>query len=623
MFSSPTLTIAPPPLLSLQPPLGRNPRMECSICLDLLRLHDPATTPCGHTFHREPCLRALLQQARPECPLCRAALDPRELPAVSVVLRDALAAAGAAPPARAPLRAVDPALLAALPAPLLGEGSYGRVHYGTYDGTEVAVKVLQLDSRDAAPQVLAGFRREAELFCDLSHPNILHMYGVLEGGGAGGGGGGGGCGAGGRPALSLVMRLADGGSLAEALHGGPLPAAASRRVALGVARALAHLHSRDPPVSHNDLKSGNVLLDGEGNALLADFGVAKAVGGTLRHTHGASARGELGAVGTVAWMAPENGDPEDPFYLKPNADVFSFAMLLFELATGRMPWEGMNMGQINAAVMRGRRPQLPAGVDAGLKSLVEACWAQVPGERPAMAQVVARLVGMEWGRGSGERAEPGAAWVEKLRDARRAAGATAKPPAAATVAPFADFEAPTVLVRRVYGSSAADPNGHPGLPVGIDVFFRGHSASVGANWNECGFCSLEQHVETPPAFFDAEEQVVWLWLLNKERNGTWNNNGTMARVDFKPARPVVTLSSTYTERNCGYFPCFSSVLADTVTVDHFAFDGYFHARSTLVEGKWTTTYMERASPDVAAGLHRTDQARLKAMKRACNIKYMY
>jgi hypothetical protein len=81
----------------------------CSICLDLLRLHDPATTPCGHTFHREPCLRTLLQQARPECPLCRAAL-PRELPAVSVVLRDALAAAGAAPPARAPLRAVDPDL---------------------------------------------------------------------------------------------------------------------------------------------------------------------------------------------------------------------------------------------------------------------------------------------------------------------------------------------------------------------------------------------------------------------------------------------------------------------------------------------------------------------------------
>lgn len=202
-----------------------------------------------------------------------------------------------------------------------------------------------------------------------------------------------------------------------------------------------------------------------------------------------------------------------------------------------------------------------------------------------------------------------------------AGGAVAQPAAATTVA--SSGEAPTVLVRRVYGSSAADPNGNPGLPVGIDVLFRGHSVSVGANWNECGFCSQEQHVSIPPAYFDAEEQVVWLWLLNKERNGTWYNNGTMVRIDFKPAHPAVTLSSTYTERNCGYFPCFSSVLADTVTVDHFAFDGYFHARSTLVGGTWTTTYLERVEPDVAEGLHRSDQARLKVLKRACNIKYLY
>ena len=73
--------------------------MECAICLDRLSLHDPSTTPCGHTFHREPCLRELLRAARPECPLCRAAL-PRDLPAPNVALREALAQAEA-PPARA------------------------------------------------------------------------------------------------------------------------------------------------------------------------------------------------------------------------------------------------------------------------------------------------------------------------------------------------------------------------------------------------------------------------------------------------------------------------------------------------------------------------------------------
>ena len=106
---------------------------------------------------------------------------------------------------------MDAALLVTLAAPLLGEGSYGRVHYGSYDGAEVAVKVLQLDARDAAPGVVAGFRREAELLCALSHPNILRVYGVVEGaaGAAGGGGGGGGA----QGALSLVVDLAEGGSL--------------------------------------------------------------------------------------------------------------------------------------------------------------------------------------------------------------------------------------------------------------------------------------------------------------------------------------------------------------------------------------------------------------------------
>ena len=127
----------------------------------------------------------------------------------------------------------------------------------------------------------------------------------------------------------------------------------------------------------------------------------------------------------------------------------------------------------------------------------------------------------------------------------------------------------------------------------------------------------------PPAFFDAQEQVMWLWLLNKERNGTWNNNGTVARIDLKPAHPAVTLTSSYTERNCGYFPCFSSVRGDCVTVDHFAFDGYHHAQSVLVAGKWTTTYLESVSPEVAAGLHRADQERLVALQAACKIKYLY
>jgi len=95
--------------------------VECAICMEPLNLYAPATTQCGHTFHREPCLRDALARSL-NCPLCRAQL-PRDLPAVNVTLRDALALN--AQPARVPPRVVNPALLAVIPAPELGRGSYG------------------------------------------------------------------------------------------------------------------------------------------------------------------------------------------------------------------------------------------------------------------------------------------------------------------------------------------------------------------------------------------------------------------------------------------------------------------------------------------------------------------
>ncbi len=159
--------------------------------------------------------------------------------------------------------------------------------------------------------------------------------------------------------------------------------------------------------------------------------------------------------------------------------------------------------------------------------------------------------------------------------------------------------------------------------MGIDVLYRGRLVHVGGVWHECGFCSGEEKVATPPAYFDAEERVVWLWLLNKERNGSWVNNGSVARIDFKGARPTAALTSTYTDRNCGYYPVFSAVHGDALTVDHFAYDGYRRAQSTLTEGRWTTVFMESVSPEAAVGLHRYDQGRLQALQRACGIRYLY
>ncbi len=321
------------------------------------------------------------------------------------------AAALEARSSRSPARLLDASRVATAPLPLLGEGAYGRVLFGRFEGGDVAVKVLPVEREDAAN--LISFQREADLLCSMDHPNIVRMLGTTQSS------------YGKDVSLSLVMQLAEGGSLASALKGQPPPPpAAARHVALGVARALAYLHHHRG-VAHCDIKSGNVLLDGQGGALLADFGVSKALETTLPNTHStATARSVHGGgnpVGTAAWMAPENGDPGDPFFSKPPSDMYSFAMLLFELATGKMPWEGLNMQQINIAVLRGRRPPLPEGVNEEVRALMEACWAQDASARPSAQEALSRLEAMEWGAaGRVERLPRGAAWVETLTSAREA-----------------------------------------------------------------------------------------------------------------------------------------------------------------------------------------------------------
>jgi serine/threonine protein kinase len=179
---------------------------------------------------------------------------------------------------------------------------------------------------------------------------------------------------------------------------------------------------------HNDLNASNILLDASGNALLADFGVA-----TVPWCGGGGGGG--GALGTPASMAPENADPAAPLHGAPPADIFSFALLLLELATGHRAWQGLKTGQVLAALAGGRRPDLPAALDAELAGLIRACWAQAPEARPCAAQVVAWLSAMEWGRARGPRVAPGAAWLATLRDARAAAGGSS---------PSADAAAPPV-----------------------------------------------------------------------------------------------------------------------------------------------------------------------------------
>jgi hypothetical protein len=176
-------------------------------------------------------------------------------------------------------------------------------------GREVAVKFLP-EELAARPDARARFDREARALALLNHPNIVAVYDV------------------GREENQayIVMELVDGGSLARRL---PLPLDRAVDVAIQVCDALAYAHDRG--VVHRDIKPENILLDAAGRPKVSDFGIARIVRPDAR---GLAVTGTDMAAGTPHYIAPEAlaGAPPDP-----RMDVYSLGVMIYEMATGRVP----------------------------------------------------------------------------------------------------------------------------------------------------------------------------------------------------------------------------------------------------------------------------------------------
>lgn len=242
-----------------------------------------------------------------------------------------------------------------------GRGSQASV-YRAQDpvtGQEVAVKVLGSQYESYALSLLAALvgerdmeelRREAQLLAGLQHPNILSVIETGE-----------------DPALGpyAVMEWVAGGDLSTHLEratGNRLPVEEGLHIARDVLAGLAAAH--EAGVIHRDIKPGNILLDRQGGAKLADFGIAGDATGTE----------VLPGRGTLGYMAPEQEDPQQAGEVGPATDIYAVGVVLFEMLAGRRPAPGEDVREL--------RPQVP---EAAARAVARAT-RQDPRQRFSSAQ---------------------------------------------------------------------------------------------------------------------------------------------------------------------------------------------------------------------------------------------
>jgi eukaryotic-like serine/threonine-protein kinase len=341
---------------------------------------------------------------------------------------------------------------------LLGQGGMATIFRATDAqlGREVAVKVLHPQyGRD--PDFVARFRQEAHAAASLSHPNIVAVYDF--GTDADG--------------PYIVMELVDGEDVATLLaRNGPLPPRQAARLAAEVAHALAAAHARG--IVHRDVKPGNILVSSDGRVKVADFGIARAW---------ADARLTLPGVtlGSVHYFSPEQALGEQATEA---SDIYSLGVVLFELLTGRRPWEGDTAASVAMARVSAPAPLVSAvrpNVPPALEAIDRTALSPDPAARFPSAGAMA-------------------AALESFLDAsapRAAAGATA-----AAAAPAAGLAAA--------GAAGAAGPGQPAPPIAAgsyppDAYAGGPGGTVPPR-------ATPQAYVPPPEPGEPRGTSPWIWL---------------------------------------------------------------------------------------------------------------
>ncbi|XP_044490065.1 serine/threonine-protein kinase STY46-like isoform X4 [Mangifera indica] len=258
----------------------------------------------------------------------------------------------------------------------VASGSYGDLYKGTYCSQEVAIKVLKPERINSDLQ--KEFAQEVFIMRKVRHKNVVQFIGACTK----------------PPSLCIVTEFMSGGSVYDYLHKqkGVFKLPSLIKVAIDVSKGMNYLHQNN--IIHRDLKAANLLMDENEVVKVADFGVArvKAQSGVM-----------TAETGTYRWMAPEVIEHK-PYDHK--ADVFSFGIVLWELLTGKLPYEYLTPLQAAVGVVqKGLRPTIPKNAHPKLAELLEKCWQQDPALRPDFSEIIEVLqqIAKEVGDGEQER----------------------------------------------------------------------------------------------------------------------------------------------------------------------------------------------------------------------------
>ncbi|KAJ4830798.1 Serine/threonine-protein kinase sty13 [Turnera subulata] len=286
--------------------------------------------------------------------------------------------------------------------PPFAQGAFGKLYRGTYNGEDVAIKILERPQNDPdkAKLMEQQFQQEVTMLANLKHPNIVRFIGACF-----------------KPMVwCIVTEYAKGGSVRQFLtkrQNRAVPLKLAVKQALDVAKGMAHVHGLN--LIHRDLKSDNLLIFGDKSIKIADFGVARIEVQT---------EGMTPETGTYRWMAPEElGHPHGFLSVKGHSlfglsrseiyccllvllcremiqhrpytqkvDVYSFGIVLWELITGNLPFHNMTAVQAAFAVVnKGVRPTIPGDCLPALSEIMTRCWDANPDVRPTFVEVVKML----------------------------------------------------------------------------------------------------------------------------------------------------------------------------------------------------------------------------------------